>query len=141
MTGWRLYDPWPSPVREALEQLLNEPRQRAAGPAPMPMNVYEDGDALVVEASVPGVAPDDVELSCVDGVLTIRARSRIAEREYLHQEIRGVEYLRRISLPGDCRFDQAEANAEHGMITIRVPKARPKKPEKIRIQITRKDQG
>ncbi len=128
-------------MREALEQLMNEPRARTAGPAPMPMNVYEDGDSLVVEASLPGVAPDDVELSCLDGVLTIRARSRVAEREYLHQEIRPVEYLRRISLPPDCRFDQAEANADHGMIVVRVPKTRPKAPEKIRIQITRKDKG
>jgi len=126
-------------MREALEQFMNEPRARATGPMPMPMNVYEDGDALVVEASLPGVAPDDVELSCLDGVLTIRARSRVAEREYLHQEIRGVEYLRRIALPADCRFDRAEASADHGVIVVRVPKTRPKAPEKIRIQITRKD--
>jgi HSP20 family protein len=139
MAGWRPFDPWPSPMREALEQLMNEPRPRNAGPVPMPMNVYEDGDALVVEASLPGVASDDVELSCLDGVLTIRARSRIAEREYLHQEIRGVEYLRRISLPADCRFDQAEASADSGVIVVRIPKNRPKAPEKIRIQITRKD--
>jgi HSP20 family protein len=138
MTGWRVFDPWPSPMREALEQLMNEPRPRSSGPVPMPMNVYEDGDALVVEASLPGVGPDDVELSCVDGVLTIRALSRVAEREYLHQEIRGVEYLRRISLPPDCRFDQAEADAEHGLVIIRVPKIRPKAPETIRIQISRK---
>jgi HSP20 family protein len=138
MTGWRVFDPWPSPMREALEQLMNEPRPRSGGPVPMPMNVYEDGDALVVEASLPGVGPDDVELSCVDGVLTIRARSRVAEREYLHQEIRGVEYLRRISLPPDCRFDQAQADAEHGLVIIRVPKIRPKAPETIRIQISRK---
>jgi len=126
-------------MREALEQFMNEPRTRAAGPAPMPMNVYEDGDALVIEASLPGVAPDDVELSCLDGVLTIRAQSRVADREYLHQEIRGIEYLRRIALPADCRFDRAEANADHGVIVVRVPKVRPKAPEKIRIQITRKD--
>jgi HSP20 family protein len=104
------------------------------------MNVYEDGDALVVEASLPGVAPDDVELSCLGGVLTIRALARVNDREYLHQEIRDVEYLRRISLPADCRFDQASASAEHGMIIVRVPKVRPKTPEKIRIQITRKQQ-
>lgn len=126
-------------MREALEQLMGEPRQRSAGPVPMPMNVYEDGDALVVEASLPGVQPDDVELSCLDGVLTIRGRSKVADREYLHQEIRGVEYLRRISLPADCRFDRAEASADHGMVVVRVPKARPKAPEKIRIQIARKD--
>jgi HSP20 family protein len=126
-------------MREALEQFMNEPRPRSAGPLPMPMNVYEDGDALVVEASLPGVAPDDVELSSQDGVLTIRARGRVARREYLHQEIHDVEYLRRISLPADCRFEQAEASAEHGVITVRVPKVRPKPPEKIRIQITRKE--
>ena len=117
---------------------MHEPRPRNAGPVPMPMNVYEEGDALVVEASLPGVAPDDVELSSQDGVLTIRARGRVARREYLHQEIHDVEYLRRISLPADCRFEQAEASAEHGMVVIRVPKVRPKPPEKIRIQITRK---
>ena len=128
-------------MREALEQLMQEPRPRSAGPVPMPMNVYEDGDALVVEASLPGVVPDDVELSSQDGVLTIRARGRVARREYLHQEIHDVEYLRRISLPADCRFEQAEASAEHGMIVVRVPKVRPKRPEKIRIQITRKQAG
>jgi HSP20 family protein len=128
-------------MREALEQLMNEPRQRSTGPVPMPMNVYEDGDSLVIEASLPGVSPDDVELSCLEGVLTVRARSRVAEREYLHQEIRGVEYLRRISLPPDCRFDQAEASAGHGVIVVRIPKIRPRAPEKIRIQITRKDAG
>lgn len=138
MSSWRPFEPWPSPVREALEQLMNEPRQRGAGPVPMPMNVYEDGDAIVVEASLPGVKPDDVELSSQDGVLTIRGRVRVAEREYLHQELRDVEYLRRLSLPADCRFDQAEANVEHGLVTVRVPKVRPKAPEKIRIQITRK---
>jgi HSP20 family protein len=139
MAGWRPYDPWPSPVREALEQLMGEPRRESAGPVPMPMNVHEDGDALVVEVSLPGVEPDDVELSCLDGVLTIRGRSKVAEREYLHQEMRGVEYLRRISLPADCRFDQAEANANNGMLVVRIPTPRPKAPEKIRIQITRKD--
>ena len=124
-----------------LEQLLNEPRPRAAGPVPMPVNVYDDGGALVVEASMPGVAPDDVELSCADNVLTVQARSRVPDREYLHQEIRGVEYLRRLSLPPDCRFDQAQADADHGVITIRIPKARPKTPEKIRIQVNRKRAG
>jgi len=138
MAGWRPYDPWPSPVREALEQLMQDPRPRPTGPVPMPMNVYEDGDALVVEASLPGVAPDDVELSFQEGVLTIRARGRVARREYLHQEIHDVEYLRRISLPADCRFDKAEASADHGLVSVRVPKVRPKAPEKIRIQITRK---
>ena len=88
---------------------------------------------------MPGVKPEDVELSCVDNVLTIKGQAQVPEREYLHQEIRGHEYARRIPLPGDCRFDAAEASAEHGLVRIRIPKARPRAPEKIRIQITRKE--
>jgi HSP20 family protein len=125
-------------MREMLEQLMAEQRQRAGGPLPMPVNVYEDGDSLVVEAAMPGVKPDEVELSCQDNMLTIRGRAEVAEREYLHQELGGVEYLRRLPLTSDCRFDQAEASAEHGLVTIRIPKVRPKAPEKIHIQITRK---
>jgi HSP20 family protein len=133
-----MLEPWSSPMRELLEQMLTE-RAQQGGPAPMPVNAYEDDGAVVLEASMPGVKPEDVELNCVDNVLTIRGRSNVAEREYLHQEILGVDYLRRIPLPGDCRFDQAEASAEHGLVRIRVPKASPRAPEKIRIQITRKD--
>jgi HSP20 family protein len=107
----------------------------------MPINVHVEGDALVVVACMPGVRPDDVELSCVDGVLTIGGRFRVAEREYLHQEVQGADYMRSIPLPADCRFDKAEASAEHGLVTIRIPKVRPRSPEKIRIQITRKPSG
>ena len=124
-------------MREALEHLISEPGPQRPGPVPMALNAYEDGDALVVEASMPGVRPDDVELSCVEQVLTIRARVRVVQREYLHQELHEVELLRRLTLPMDCRFDRAQANAEHGLVTIRIPKERPRAPEKIRIQVTR----
>lgn len=128
-------------MREALDHLISEPRQHHPGPVPMPLNVHEAGDALIVEASMPGVKPDDVELSCIDQVLTIRGHAHVAAREYLHQELADVEYLRRLTLPADCRFERAEANAEHGVVTIRIPKERPRAPEKIRIQVTRKNAG
>jgi HSP20 family protein len=140
VTGWRPYDPWSNSVREALDHLINEPRAQR-GPVPMALNAFEDGDALVVEASMPGVRPEDVELSCVDQVLTIRGRAHVARREYLHQELQDVEFLRRLTLPADCRFEQAQASAEHGLVAIRIPKERPRAPEKIRIQVTRRNTG
>lgn len=51
-------------MRDMLEQLMTEQHQRTGAPFPMPLNVYEDGDSLVVEAAMPGVKPDEVELSC-----------------------------------------------------------------------------
>src|SRR2546429_3644135 len=102
-------------MREMLEQLAGTERRRT-GSEPMPINVYEEDGVVVVEAALPGVAPDDVEVSCSDNVLTIRAQAQLPEREYLHQEMHSSDYLRQIALPGDCMFEQAEAAVEHGLL-------------------------
>jgi HSP20 family protein len=124
-------------VREMMEQLAGAERRRP-GSEPMPVNIYEEDGMLVVEAALPGVTPEEVEVSCSDNVLTIRAPAQVADREYLHQEMRSSDFLRQVTLPGDCRFDEAEAAVEHGLLTVRVPKVRPRAPAKIRIQVNRK---
>jgi HSP20 family protein len=138
--GWRFSDPGPNPYRDMLEQMLAE-RRRGAGGEWMPVNVFEEEGAVVVEAAIPRVRPEDVELNCTNNVLTIRGRTQAPDREYLHQEIHSAEYQRQIALPGDCRFEQAQASVEDGVLTVRVPKDRPRAPEKIRIQVNRKDSG
>jgi HSP20 family protein len=139
MIGWRFYDS--NPLRDALEQMAAEHRRRPGRGEPMPINVYEDSGAVVVEAALPAVTAERVDLSCSEGLLTIRARADIPEREYIHQEMGTVDYLRQVVLPGDCRFDEAEASFDSGILTIRVPKVKLKTPEKIRIQVTKRDSG
>jgi HSP20 family protein len=112
-------------------------RETARG-EPMPINVHETEDAVVVEALLPGVKPEDVDVHTGDGVLTISARSTVSERDYFHQEFRALEYHRQVALPADLKYDAASAEIEHGMLVIRVPKAKPKRPEKIRVQVSRK---
>lgn len=107
----------------------------------MPINVHDNGREVVVEAALPGVSSDKVDIDCADGVLTIRARAEFAERDYMHQELQTTDYLRQLQLPADCRFEDARAEFESGVLTISVPKAQPKQPEKIRIQVTRKERG
>jgi HSP20 family protein len=139
MIGWHPYDPFPGPVRELVEQLLTDQRHRYTGRGePMPINVFEDSGDIVVEAALPGVLPDQVDVSCTDNVLSIRARAQIPEREYLHQELHSIDYRRQVALPGDCLFEEAQAEVELGILTVRVPKARPQTPERIRIQVTRR---
>lgn len=144
MVRWPFFEP--SPIRDILEALIDEERRRAPAPRgrgqaqgrPMPVNVYQEPDAMVVEAMIPGAGPDDVDVQSGDGMLTIRARTRVADREYVHQEIHTVEWQRQLALPADLKYEQAQADAENGILTIRIPKARPQAPEKIRIQVTRK---
>ena len=137
MIRWRFYDN--NPMREMLEHMLqaaSQPPQQGRG-EPMPINVHQSDADLFIEAALPGVRPDDIDINCNEGLLAIHAHSEVAEREYFHQEIRSIEYVRQVMLPVECRFDAAEASFEHGMLLIRIPKERPHAAEKIRIQVNR----
>jgi HSP20 family protein len=133
------YDAFPVPLREMLDQLLTEQWQPSRGGAsPMRMNVYEEGGDFIVEAELPGVQLNQVDVSCAEDVVTIRARSEVPDLEYLHQELHTVDYQRQIALPAGCRFEAAEAEMDLGRLRIRIPKAHPQEAEKIRIQVTRR---
>ena len=49
-----------------------------------------------------------------------------------------MRYLRQIALPGDCRLEAAEASTEQGVLTVRVPRAKPRAPQPIRIQVNKR---
>jgi HSP20 family protein len=138
MIRWRFNDN--NPVREMLEQMLQAAAQQPAHGRgePMPINVHQSESDLFIEAALPGVEPDDIDISHHDGLLTLRAHSSVAEKDYFHQEIRSIEYLRQVMLPVECRFDEAEASLDGGMLRIRIPKQRPQAPEKIHIKVNRK---
>jgi HSP20 family protein len=137
MIRWRFYDN--NPMREMLEQMLHAAAQQpvTGRGEPMPINVHQSESDLFLVAALPGVAPEEIEISYHDGLLTLQARSSVAEAEYFHQEIRGVEYFRQVMLPVECRFEEAQAHLENGMLEVRIPKQRPRPPEKIRIQVNR----
>ena len=133
-------------MRDLLEAFLQDDRRRVPSRAtagqgsdqPMPVNVHQDSDAMIVAAMIPGAGPDDIDIQCADGVLTIRARTRVDDHDYVHQEIQPVDWFRQLALPADLKYEQAEADISNGILTIRIPKTRPRTPEKIRIQVSRK---
>ncbi len=137
MIRWRYYDN--NPAREVLEQLLHAASQPpAAGRGePMPINVHQSDQELFVDAALPGVKPDDIDISYHDGLLTLRAHSEMAETEYYHQEMRSIEYLRQVMLPVECRFEEAVASLDNGILRIRIPRQQARPPEKIHIQVNR----
>ena len=107
---------------------------------PMPLDVYATDEHAVVVASVPGMAPDDLELSVQQNTVTLSGTLRsVIDTEdakqatwYLH-ELGSGAYRRSVTLPFQVDADKAEASFEHGILRVTLPKAEAAKPKKIAI--------
>lgn len=105
----------------------------------LPVNVSEDDTGYELSAPVPGYRPEDIEVTFSDGVLTIKAE-RTEQREdqaqqgqYLRREFFLGDSLRQIQLSGEIDADKIEASVDHGLLTVRVPKAAAVQPKRIQI--------
>jgi len=103
----------------------------------MPLDVYTTGDALVVEAALPGVKPEDVQVSILGDTLTLNATSgseRTAEEGGYHvQEVRRGRFARTVTLPSGVKSDAASATFENGILKLWIPKAEQAKPRQIKV--------
>jgi HSP20 family protein len=105
----------------------------------IPLDVVQEGDNIVVKASVPGVNPEDIDVSIENDVLTIKGQTK-EEREhqggnYLMREQRSGSFYRALRLPDTVDSDQAQPHYEHGVLSITFPRMESKKAK--RLQITR----
>jgi len=134
-------------LRSAMDRLFEDSFvRRPFGPlfdtaaSSLPLDVTRTADALVVEAALPGIKPEDVEITVEDGTLSIRGNYREERREgegeNLLSEIRRGSVYRSVALPSGLEADKATATFEHGVLTLRIPKAEAVKPRQIRISPT-----
>ncbi len=121
-------------LREAMNNLLEESFARPRGngevaASGLAVDVRELPDRYVIMASVPGVDPDDVEISTLGEALEIRGRRRETSEidgdggTWLVRERRFGTFARTVALPGLIRAEGAEANFQHGVLTVVLPKA------------------
>lgn len=129
-------------LREAMNQLVEESfvnptRSPSAGSANMPLNVSETPEAYIVEAAVPGVKPDDLDITLQDNVLTLTAETRqeqTKQQENFHRvERRYGRVTRTLGLPARTKADAIQATLENGLLRLEIPKAEEVKPRKITI--------
>jgi len=132
-------------LRQAMDRLFEDsfvrPRQWAFGEGyGIAMDVTNRGDSLMIEASLPGYRPEDVDITVENGALTISAQSRAerseGEGEQLMTEIRRGSVSRTVALPSGLEPDKASATFENGVLRLEIPKAESVKPRQIRISPT-----
>jgi HSP20 family protein len=104
----------------------------------MPMDVIENGEGYTVKASVPGIKPEELDISVEDNVLIIRAE-RKAEEGKDENAVRWQERYygkleRCFTLSTDVDASRAKAELEHGVLTLTLPKAEAAKPKTIKVQ-------
>ena len=130
-------------LRQAMDRLFDDdfrPMRWTTGgldgPA-LPLDVTTDAEALTIEAALPGIKPENVEITVEDGTLSISgttaAERSSEEGSYLVQEIRRGSFSRSVTLPNGLEPDKATATFEHGVLTLRIPKAEQVKPRQIKI--------
>jgi HSP20 family protein len=108
------------------------------------VDIYETGDALVVEAELPGIDPKDIDVTVDDGVLTVKGERRhereVTEENYYRVERAYGVFQRSVRLPAETEADEVKASYESGVLRIMVPKAEPMKPTAVPVTIeTKKD--
>lgn len=102
------------------------------------LDVAEQEDKYIVKASVPGIKPEDVEITLTDNVLTIKGETKdeqeTKEENYHLRERRFGSFMRSIALPNSVDADKIEAVNEHGVLTLTLPKAEAVKPKRIEVK-------
>lgn len=125
-----------------LLQTVNPESLRAGSGRPgytyLPVDIRQIDEAFVVDASVPGLGPDDVDVTFDGGVLTIAGtwggEGEQRDGAYLRRERGTMSVFRQIGLPSDVRADEISAAFANGELTITIPRAR--KAEPVRIPVT-----
>jgi HSP20 family protein len=134
-------------LRQAMDRLFEDSFVRPRGwgfsaefGGNLPLDVTNTPDALLVEAALPGIRPEDVEITVENGTLSIRAESgderQETQGETIISEIRRGSMSRTVTLPTGLESDKATATFDNGVLRLTFPRAEAVKPRQIRISPT-----
>ncbi len=102
------------------------------------MNIEETKDAYKVSVELPGIEKDDIDIQIKDNILTIsgekKEETKSEEGTFYRRERRYGKFSRSISLPGDVKVDNIDAEYKNGVLTLTLPKAEEAKPKKIEVK-------
>ena len=104
-----------------------------------PLNAWEEGDAIKVEAEIPGVRIEEVEVSFDNGELTLKGEKKFDGNESatLHRRERLYgSFSRTLRLPWEVMAEKISAELAQGVLKLRIPKAEHAQPRRIEVRVT-----
>jgi len=132
-------------LRDAMDRLFEESFVRPrigwptlVGAEALAVDMYETDEAVVVKMAIPGVEPEDLDVSVVGDTLTIKGETKVEEEvkeeNYIRRERRYGSFCRSLTIPVPVVPDKAEAGFENGILTLNLPKAEEVKPKAIKVK-------
>jgi HSP20 family protein len=124
------WSPWMPMLRLTEEVALRIP----------PVDVYEEGDTIIVKAELPGMKKEEIALHVTNDLLTIAGKKtkeeKVERKDYLKVERAAGEFTRTVKLPATVLADRVTAAYRDGVLEIRAPKAEPAKPAGRKVEVS-----
>ncbi|MFO0951691.1 MAG: Hsp20/alpha crystallin family protein [Isosphaeraceae bacterium] len=141
MSGYawqRRWDPFRDFQREVgrLIQSLEPLQTRVTRQYPA-LNLHDAGDRYVLTVPIPGMRPEDIDLSITGETLTLRGERKrpegVSDEAYRRQERPFGRWIRTVTLPDRVDSGQVAASYTHGVLTVTIPKAESARPRQITV--------
>lgn len=104
-----------------------------------PVDIREEEERFVIHADIPGVAPEDIEVTMENGILTIsgsREEANRTEKEgYRRVERLTGRFFRRFTLPDTADAEAITAKSHSGVLEVIIPKQAKVMPRKISVEV------
>ncbi len=135
---------WPDPLRE-LRRMQDEWSRVYGAPARAgeefpPLNLWTGAQGAVLTAAIPGVDPDDLEITVHQDTLTLKGKRGPDEGEgaatYHRRERRHGAFGRTVALPFSVDAEHVQAGIEDGILTLMLPRHESERPKRIEISKT-----
>ena len=141
------WQPFPEIIslRQAMEKLFEDsfvtPSRISGIPGAhmaTPINMYQTASDVVVKAALPGLKPEEVDITITGDTLSIKGETKAEEEakreDYIYQEHRYGTFSRSLALPSGLNTDKAKADFDNGILTLTIPKPEEAKPKQIKVK-------
>jgi HSP20 family protein len=120
------------------QQQQQQPKAREEQPVLRPpVDIYEDGHGITVQAEMPGVSRDRLRVQADPNSLTIEGEAVIdmpAGMEPIYADVQATRYARSFVLSSELETDAIDAKLKDGVLTIRIPKRSEFRPRKVEVR-------
>ena len=130
-------------LRREIDRLFDDTLSRDGFTWSPAVDIRENEKEIGVDLELPGLKPEDVEITAENGVLTVRGEKNSERKEGEENRYHVVErtygsFLRTFQLPQGVDEDQINAEFDNGILAIRIPKAALPQPKRIQISAAQK---